>query len=90
MSDKKKKSYDIPKQPVKSKPVKTIAIPSRPKPPAKTVDIQKAKPIVKKDKPRKPKVKRDSVPAEYKSNSKHSSLADAFAKAGLKPEDFKK
>ena len=90
MSDKKKKSYDIPKAPVKSKPVKTIAIPSRPKPPAKTVDIQKAKPIVKKEKPRKPKVKRDSVPAEYKSDSKHSSLADAFAKAGLKPEDFKK
>jgi hypothetical protein len=89
MSDNKKKSYDIPKAPVKSKPVRTVAIPSKPKPATKTVDIQKAKPIVKKDKPRKPKIKKDSVPAEYSSNSKHSSLADAFAKAGLKPDDFK-
>lgn len=89
MSSKKKKSYDIPKAPVKSKPVKTISIPSRPKPPAKTIEIKKAKPIVKKEKPRKPKVKRDSVPAEYK-KVENNSLADAFAKAGLKPEDFKK
>jgi hypothetical protein len=84
-------SYSIPKSPSRKANTKPTAIPKA-RTNTKPTAIPKSKPAsIPKSKPRTFKKKEERAPMQYSSGDmQYNALADAFARAGITPDSFKK